>query len=125
MEGNGTGTPVVPPIAMPSVSLRMISNWSVRSSVTRYSVPPSALVMFFAATRIVSSNRLMSVCLESATPMSFNCSRRRNRSAGSLLRSAACMPGVALLDADQAHLMNIGGAEQAADIPPEIQDDLV
>ena len=50
-------TPVVPPIAMPSVSLRMISNLSVRSSVTRYSVPPSAFVMFFAATRIVSSSR--------------------------------------------------------------------
>ena len=84
-------TPVVPPIAMPSVSLRMISNLSVRSSVTRYSVPPSAFVMFFAATRIVSSSRSMSVSLDSATPMSLSCSRRRNRSAGSVLRSAACM----------------------------------
>ena len=55
------GTPVVPPIAISRVSVRMISNLQrLLSSVIRYSVPASAWVMRLAATRMVSSRRLVS-----------------------------------------------------------------
>ncbi len=71
---------MVPPIAMPSESVRMISNLSTCwSGSSRYSVPASALVMRLAATRMVSSRRLMSRSLESAMPMAFSSSSRCSR----------------------------------------------
>src|SRR5574341_42655 len=58
-------------MAMPRESVRMISKRSSFSS-TRYSVPPSALVIFLAATRIASSSRLMLVLvLADSLPLMF------------------------------------------------------
>lgn len=41
------------------------------SSAIEYNVPPSACVIFFAATNIFSSRRLMSRSLDSAAPIAL------------------------------------------------------
>src|SRR5450759_582477 len=46
----------------------------------RYRVPPSALVMSLAASRMRSSKRVISRSLESEAPISLSCSRRLNKS---------------------------------------------
>ena len=101
----GIGIPVVPPIANPKESVCMISNCSVWFSLTRYNVPPSALVMRFAVTRIVSSRRVVSVSFESAIPIWFNCSSRSTRPGETDLRAipfprinSALGPMVAITD---------------------------
>src|SRR5688572_18818769 len=103
---------------MPSESVRMISKRSSRSACMRYSVPPSALVICLAATRIASSRRLMSFSRDSAMPIRFSSVSRRNRSASftsfmvqafEIARACAREP---LLDADRAHLVHVGDALQ-------------
>src|ERR1044071_5991637 len=77
------GLPVVPPIAMPIASFRMIANLSCGPSSegsSTYKVPPAARVIAFAARRIFSSRWSMSFSWDSAAPISLSCSRRRNRS---------------------------------------------
>src|SRR3972149_1797385 len=95
----------------------MISKRSVFSSVTRYSVPPSARVMDFAAARICSSSRSMSRSAESEVPIALSCSSRWTRSSAapesppanfsdcvlSMMLLMRQPPGT-LLDADRAHL---------------------
>src|SRR5512135_2154728 len=105
--------PVVPPIAIPSVSVRMISNLSCCwSGSSRYSVPASALVMRLAATRMVSSRRLISRSLESATPMAFSSSSRCSRLSPSVMPAPCSAVECALLDTNGAYLMNIGNTTQ-------------
>src|SRR6478735_15486 len=93
---------------MPSVSLRMISNLSVCSSVSRYSVPPSALVIFLAASSMASSSRSRLVSLESAAPIWLSCSRPSR----SLVESDGDCIMPQLLYTDCAHLRNISDTEQ-------------
>ena len=79
----------------------MISNFSVRSSVTRYNMPPSAFVMLLAATRMVSSSRAMSVSCDSATPMALSCSAPEGPWPGSAVRSAALMARLYLMQTER------------------------
>src|SRR5512134_469991 len=99
----------------------------MRSSVIRYSVPPSARVIDFAAVRIVSSRRLMSRSAESEAPIALSCSRRWTRSSAaartSVPKRSAWVPsrvllmrsgrGAASLDADRAHFLDVRDARQA------------
>src|SRR3954468_17050750 len=95
-----------------------ISNFRrVPCSCTEYSVPPSARVIVLAAIRMFSRSRLRSFSRESAAPISFSCSRRRNRS--STVSSRACGDSVigsvrciALLYADRPYLGHIGDSLQ-------------
>src|SRR5438552_5028440 len=111
------GLPVVPPIAMPIASFRMIANLSCGPSSegsSTYKVPPAARVIAFAARRIFSSRWSMSFSWDSAAPISLSCSRRRNRSSTvskSNPRSGR-QPAWSdpLLDADRAHLRHVGNS---------------
>src|SRR5262245_39604701 len=77
----------------------MISNFSVRSSATRYSVPPSAFVIRLATIRMVSSNRVRSVCFDSEMPILLSSSSldskypESGRGSGAIcvLRSTICV----------------------------------
>src|SRR5487761_2104547 len=98
------GTPLVPPMAMFKVSLRNISKRNTFCSGScKYSVPASAWVMRFAASKMVSSRLLMSCWRDSAMPISLSSFKR------SLKLGAGCM---SLLDADGTNLMHIGDALQ-------------
>src|SRR5256885_8832695 len=112
------GLPVVPPIAMPIASFRMIANLSCGPSLegsSTYKVPPAARVIAFAARRIFSSRWSMSFSWDSAAPISLSCSRRRNRSStvskkqSPGLRQQPARSGP-LLDTDRAYLRHIGDA---------------
>src|SRR5438876_946849 len=111
------GLPVVPPIAIPIASFRMIANLSCGPSSegsSTYKVPPAARVIAFAARRMFSSRWSMSFSWDSAAPISLSCSRRRNRSSTvsksnprSGRQPAWSEP---LLDTDRAHLRHIGNS---------------
>src|SRR2546430_4357360 len=111
------GLPVVPPIAMPIASFRMIANLSCGPSSdgsSTYKVPPAARVIAFAARRIFSSRWLMSFSWDGAAPISLSCSRRRNRSSTVSKNNPPVWRQPAwnepLLDADRAHLRHIGNS---------------
>src|SRR6266853_6133620 len=112
------GLPVVPPIAMPIASFRMIANLSCGPSSegsSTYKVPPAARVTAFAARRIFSSRWSMFLSWDSAAPISLSCSRRRNRSS-TVSKSNPPRSGrqpawtEPLLDTDRAHLRHIGNS---------------
>src|SRR5512139_3603259 len=67
--------------------------------------------MLCAATSMASRSLLMSRSLESATPIPSSCSRRRNRSPESG-GSIWFMAIGGLLDADRAHLLDVGDSHQ-------------
>src|SRR3984957_1431684 len=112
-----------------SESVRMISKRSWSSSVRRYRVPPSALVIVFIAIRMFSSRRLMSRSLDSDMPISLSWSRRASSSPSGpgvpsvpmasvspafqsrVLSSSMGSPG-SLLDANGAYLRHVGRAHQ-------------
>ena len=99
-NGNGlmaTGKPEVPPMAAPRLSVCKISNTSCLPSTTRYSVPPSAWVMFFPAIRIVSSRRLMSCSLDSALLTSVEATAWLARDTAGLVTCGLLAPQLQLL----------------------------
>src|SRR4051812_13720365 len=98
----------------------MISKRSERSSVVRYSVPPSARVIDLAAVRMDSRSLLMSRSAESDAPMALSCSSRWTRSSAAVgavpaaKRSAWVVSITAgSLDTDGAHFLDVGYAHQA------------
>ena len=114
------GTPVVPPIAILSVSVRIISNLSACCSASyKYKVPASALVMRFAAINIASSRRLVSRSVESAMPMALSSSNLPNSgfcwimfASGLVIFRPELPENSGLFNADCTHLVHIGDARQ-------------